>query len=71
MHTQTLAHYQYPQHAAYVFKHTDSGRIHCVKYNSAHLTWEYFDADQWHHCTEYMIESMPTGIWGFSAGESE
>jgi hypothetical protein len=57
-----LAHFYYPTHCVYVYQYCDSGRIHCVKYDSHHIEWEYFEYQDWDDCKEYMITPIAHSI---------
>ena len=61
-----IAHYSYKTHASLVYTNESSGRIYCVKYNDRSIQWEYWLENQMDQCTEYMIEPLPDGVWGFS-----
>lgn len=63
---QELAHFRYPRHFAYVYQYGDSGRIHCLKYNTAgYVRWEHFEYTEWDLCKEWMITDLPDHSWGF------
>ncbi len=61
-----VAHLHYATHNSLVYTSDTTGRIYCVKYNDRYLQWENFDNNEMPLVQEYMIEALPTGVWGFS-----
>lgn len=59
-----IAHLQYPRHNAYAYQIKGSSYIHCIRYTSRGIEWDWFN--DWDTCKDTMVEEPSAWKWGFT-----